>query len=175
MISKAILFFDSVSELFGKIAGWLTTVLMLLIIGDVVLRYLFNVSHVWVTELEWHIFALVFLLGAAYTLKHDAHVRVDLFYMHFSEKKKALVNILGVCFFLIPWCLVVIRASLRYATNSFRIHETSPDPGGLPALWFIKSMIVAAFILLLLQAISLLLKSAQVIKGTRGAVFPPLN
>ena len=133
MISKIVLAIDGVSELFGRIASWFTTILMLLIIGDVVLRYLFNVSHVWVTELEWHIFALVFLLGAAYTLRHDAHVRVDLFYTRFSEKKKALINLLGVCFFLIPWCLVVIRASVRYATNSYRIQETSPDPGGLPA------------------------------------------
>ena len=174
MITKVVLALDGASELFGKIASWLTSVLMLLIIGDVVLRYLFNVSHVWVTELEWHIFALIFLLGAAYTLRHDAHVRVDLFYAGFSEKKKAFINLLGVCLFLIPWCLVVIRASIRYATNSYLIQETSPDPGGLPALWIIKSMIVVAFILLLLQGVSLLLKSIQVINGTRDAVFPPL-
>ena len=156
----------------GKFAAWLTTILVIMIVLDVVLRYLFNVSHVWVTELEWHLFALIFLLGAAYTLRDDAHVRVDLFYANFAERKKAFVNIFGVLIFLIPWCLVVIRASFKYASNSFRIGETSPDAGGLPALWFIKSMMVLAFVLLLMQAVALLLRSIEVLRGKEESIFP---
>jgi TRAP-type mannitol/chloroaromatic compound transport system permease small subunit len=135
------------------------------------MRYFLNESHVWVSELECHLFAIIFLLGSAYTLQKDAHVRVDLFYTNFSEVRKAYVNLLGVIFFLIPWCLIVIRASFKYARNSYMISETSPDPGGLPALWIVKCFIVLSFVLLLLEALSLSIRSTQVILGSREAVF----
>ena len=165
----------NLSLLAGRLASWLTTILVLLICIDVFMRYSLNISHVWVTELETHFFALIFLLGAAYTLNKDAHVRVDLFYANVSERRKAIINFFGVLLFLIPWCLVVLRASFRYAQNSFRINETSPDPGGLPALWIIKFSIFFAFILLILEAIAVLIRSIQVLMGKRTAVFSESN
>ncbi|MBK8506344.1 MAG: TRAP transporter small permease subunit [Saprospiraceae bacterium] len=155
----------------GKVASWITTFLVFLICTDVFMRYFLNESHVWVSELECHLFAAVFLLGSAYALNKDAHVRVDLFYANFSELKKAYVNLFGVILFLIPWCLIVIRASFKYARNSYMINETSPDPGGLPALWIVKCLIVLSFVLLLLEALSLSIKSAEVILGRRVAIF----
>lgn len=171
-MASVISLINYLSRIFGQLASWGTTILVLLICGDVFMRYMLNISHVWMTELETHLFALIFLMGAAYTLNKDAHVRVDLFYSHFPEVKKAIVNFLGVLLFLIPWCLVVIRASFKYASNSFRINETSPDPGGLPALWMVKFMIVMAFAILLLEAFSLLLRSYLVIRGQQSSVFP---
>ncbi len=153
--------------------SWLTTALVLIIFVDVIVRYLFNASQAWITEFEWHLFAIIFLLGAAYTFKHDEHVRVDLFYTKFSEQTKAWINIVGISIFVIPWCLIVIRAAHKYASNSFRINEASPDPAGLPARWIIKFVIVIGFVLLLLQCLSILLRSVEVLRGRRQDIFPP--
>lgn len=172
MLERLHYFLDRIAFGAGRLASWFTSLLVLLICVDVFMRYSLNISHVWVTELEAHMFSLIFLLGAAYTLHKDAHVRVDLFYANFTERKKAMINLVGVLLFLIPWCLVVIRASARYAHNSFKIRETSPDPGGLPALWIVKYMIVLAFILLILEAADLSIRSIQVLRGSKPSVFP---
>lgn len=120
---------------------------------DVILRYLFSNTKTWIIELEWHLFALIFLIGAAITYQKDEHVRVDLFYADFSVKKKALVNLLGNIFFLIPWCMVVIYYGYNYGMNSWSFNEGSPNPGGLPARYIIKFSISIGFVLLLIQAI----------------------
>jgi TRAP-type mannitol/chloroaromatic compound transport system permease small subunit len=138
---------------FGQWSAWLNLVLVVLICVDVALRYIFNYSANWVIETEWHLFGLIFLLGSAYTLQEDKHVRVDLYYDTFSDRKKALVDILGAVFFLIPWSITGIVTCYKYASNSFYIREGSPNPDGLPALYIIKYVMVLAFILLLLQAL----------------------
>lgn len=166
---------DAFSGIVGTATSWLTTSLMLLICADVFIRYFLKASFVWMIELEVHMFSLIFLLGAAYTLREDAHVRVDLFYTNFSESRKALVNLAGIIVFLIPWCLIVMRTSMRYAQNSFKIRETSSDPGGLPALYIMKFMIVVAFFLLLVEALNLLLKCLLVLLGKRDQVFLKMN
>ena len=132
----------------------LNIALVVLICVDVLLRYFFNATQKWVIELEWHMFALIFLIGASYTFQKDKHVRVDVFYQNFSENKKMWVNLLGNIFFLIPWCLVIIYTSYKYANVSFSYLESSPDPGGLPARFIIKYAITFGFVLLLIQAIS---------------------
>lgn len=151
---------DSVNEYVGKATAWLTAFLTILICYNVAMRYMFSNSEAWRTELEWHIFALIFLLGAGYALKHDKHVRVDLFYANFSPKRKALVDLVGTIIFLIPWCLIIIFTSYEYAYNAWLIDEGSPD-GGLPARYLIKFAITLGMFLLLLQAIALSIKSFQ--------------
>lgn len=151
-------FLSWINERVGSTSAWLTGLLMLLVCFNVMMRYLFNNSEAWRTELEWHLFALIFLLGAGYALKHDKHVRVDLFYAKFSEKQKALVNFVGTLLFLIPWCLVIILAAYKYAHSSWLMNEGSPD-NGLPARYLIKFSICIGIGLLLLQAISLLFSS----------------
>jgi len=145
---------DGLNEWVGKSVAWLTTLLVVLVCFDVISRRLFSDTQAWVMELEWHLFALTFLLGAGYALKHNRHVRVDLFYAKFSKRDKALVNLVGHVLFLIPWCIVVGMAAGKYALTSYQILETSPDPGGLPALYPIKFAIVIGFMLLLLQALA---------------------
>ncbi len=132
---------------------------------DVFMRYFFASSKAWILELEWHLFALIFLLGASYALKEDKHVRVDVFYTNFSVKKKAIVNIMGTIFLLLPWCAVIIWKSSVYASSSFEVLEGSPQPGGLPARYLIKGAIAFAFLMLMLQGISLILKSIITIKS----------
>lgn len=142
------------NEVLGRLASWLTFVLVLLVCFDVTIRYLFNDTQAWIMELEWHLFALIFLLGAGYTLKHDHHVRVDLFYTKFCRRDKAWVNLAGAVLFLIPWCVIIIIYSFQYANTSFQIAEGSPDPGGLPARYLIKFAITFGVSLLLLQAVA---------------------
>ena len=165
MLKRIANLFSSINEFIGKTVAWLTTCLVVFMCFDVVRRYLFNETAVWITEMEWHLFALIFLLSAGYALKHDKHVRVDLFYANFSPKRKAWINLFGTIAFLIPWCLIIITSSYNYAHNSFMINESSPDPGGLPARYLIKFSITLGFILLLLQAIALLLESVSTIIG----------
>lgn len=157
-------FFDQTNETVGKGVAWLTTILMIVVCADVVVRYLFRTTAIWVTEVEWHLFALIFILGAGYAFKHDRHVRVDLFYSKFSLRDKAWVNLVGGLVFLIPWTLLIAYVSYKYAMVSFLIRETSPNPGGLPALYFIKFSMVVGLLLLFLQAVSSIIQSLLVLR-----------
>ena len=156
---------DSLNEFVGKVVAWLTALLVLLVCYDVITRYLLNDTSVWVMELEWHLFALIFLLGAAYALKHNKHVRVDVFYANFSERDKAWVNLVGGLLFLLPWCLLIIYWTFDYALLSYGVREGSPDPGGLPARYFIKFAIPVGISLLLLQNVSSIIKNVFVLKN----------
>lgn len=159
------------NERVGRAASWLTTALMLLVCVDVVIRYLFSDTQAWIIELEWHLFGLIFLLGAGYAFKHDRHVRVDVFYANFSERDKAWVNLIGGFIFLLPWAAVLAFVSFEYATIAYRIGEGSPDPGGLPARYFIKYAVTAGLGLLLLQGVASIIDSILVLSGypTNGA------
>lgn len=150
---------DTLIDKIGQFTQWFASILMLLVCVDVILRYTIGFSSAFLSELEWHIFSFFFLVGAAYTLKDNKHVRVDVFYARFSEKKKALVNLLGTLLFLIPFCIIIIKGGIPYTEFAFRLDEKSSDPGGLPARFVVKSFIVIGFGLLFLQGISLVLKS----------------
>ena len=147
----------------GNALSWTTTLMVVVIFIDVLLRYLFNFSFIWITEVEVYLFALCFLFGAGYTLKHDKHVRVDLFYDQWSPKRKAWVDLFGTVFFLFPWCIVAIIACWKYASFSYSFRESSAQPGGLPALYVLKFCLMLGFVFLLLQGISLAMKSLSTI------------
>ena len=152
-------FADGLNERVGSLIAWLTTLLVIVVCYDVFTRYLLKNSLVAVQELQWHLFALIFLIGAAYSLKHDKHVRVDVFYSRFSPTKQAWVNLIGSLLFLIPFCVIVIISSETFVANAFRIGEISPDPGGLPSRWVLKAAIPLGFILLLIQGLALACRS----------------
>ena len=155
-ISSAI---DRTIDQTGQLVSWISLILILLICVDVFMRYFLNTSKIWMVEMEWHLFSVLFLLGASYTLLHDKHVRVDLYYENYSHERKNIVNALGIITFVIPWCLIILTTSWDYAANSFSFSEGSPQPGGLPARYLVKSVIFLGFFLLLVQAISILIKS----------------
>ena len=157
---------NAVNELVGQVASWLTLILVVLVCFDVTTRYLFDDTATWIMELEWHLFAMIFLFGAGYAMKYDRHVRVDLFYEKFSPRDKAWINLLGAIIFLIPWCVVIIYVSYHYAYESYLINEGSPDPGGLPNRYIIKFAITIGISLLLLQAISTVASSSLILMGT---------
>ncbi len=156
---------DTLNEWVGKGVAWITLLLVLVVFADVVMRYLFNTSFVFTQELEWHVFAFIFLIGAGYTLLHDAHVRVDIIYQRLGVKGRAWINLIGVIFFLIPGCLLIIITSYHFASNAWSIMEGSPDPGGIPFRYVVKSLITIGFSLLLLQGISLGFHSLMQLTG----------
>lgn len=147
-------FLDRITERMGSGVSWLSTALVLVVCFDVLTRYLFNTTSSGLVELEWHIFAVLFLLSAGYTLKQDRHVRVDVFYSLMKPKTKAWINLSGLVFALIPFSLLVIYSSLPFIYHSYSLSEISSDPGGLPFRWLIKSMIPLGFSVLIIQAVS---------------------
>lgn len=156
---------DAFNGWVGRGVAWLSLVLVAVVFGDVVLRYVFDKSYVFAQELEWHIFAVIFLIGAGYTLFCDAHVRVDVIYQKLSPRAKAWVNLLGVIFFLIPGCLMVIITSWKFTHASWSVMEGSPDPGGIPYRFLIKGALPIGFMLLTLQGLSMGLHSLMQLLG----------
>lgn len=154
---------NRVIEFSGKAVAWLVLLLVILVGYDVTMRYLFNAGSITLQELEWHLFSLIFLIGAAYTFKHDGHVRLDVLYQSrfMNDQRRAWVNLFGDVFLLIPFCLLVIISSWPFIQQAFIHMEGSPDPGGLPYRWLIKSAIPAGFVLLILQGIADICKNIR--------------
>jgi TRAP-type mannitol/chloroaromatic compound transport system permease small subunit len=161
------------NEAVGRITAWLTSALVLLVSFDVVQRYFFKTTSVAFLDLEWHLFAMIFLLGAGYSLRHDQHVRVDVFYTRMSERQQAWVDLLGTLFFLLPFCVVMIYASFKYAFVSWSYNEGSADPGGLPARYVIKAMISIGFSLLFLQGLAMAIDAVAKIRKPKSPTDTP--
>ncbi|MDZ7750491.1 MAG: TRAP transporter small permease subunit [Gammaproteobacteria bacterium] len=165
-IARAI---DRLSEGTGRAVSWLVLLMVLLMVYDVGGRYLFNTGSVALQELEWHLFAALFLLGGAYTLKHDDHVRLDVIYQSrwMGPRRRAWVNLFGSLLLLMPFCALVIYSAMPFVTNAYGYNEGSPDPGGLPHRWLLKACIPLGFAMLMLQGISLALTSLNALLGPR--------
>ena len=150
---------DGLAEQTGKAVSWLALLLTLVTVYDATMRYGFRSGSVAIQEAEWHIFALIFLLSAAYTFKHDAHVRVDIFYARMSTRGKAFIDTAGALLFLLPFSFLVIYTSIGFVENSWAVSEGSGDPGGLPARYILKAMIPLGFGLLFVQGLNDLIKN----------------
>ncbi len=154
---------DTINEGIGRLSYWLVFFMVLVGVWNVLGRYIGrligqNLTSNALIEIQWYLFDLVFLLGAAYALKYNNHVRVDLFYKDLSPRRQALINFLGSVIFVIPFCGLIIYYSWSTIINSWKILEISPDPGGLPR-YPIKSVIIISMILLILQGISEAIKN----------------
>ena len=161
---------DRISDRFGRLVSWLVFSLVLLVSYDVAMRYLFNSGSIALQELEWHIFSLIFLLGAAYTLKHDEHVRLDLLYQSrfMNDYRRAWINLIGALCFLLPFCILIIISSWPFLEHSFIHAEGSPDPGGMSYRWLLKSAIPIGFSLLIIQGVANILKDLAYILDKRS-------
>ena len=165
ILKNIVRWIDWLNTWVGRFVAWATAVVVCVVFVDVVMRYAFKTSFVFTQELEWHLFAFIFLMGAGYTLLKDGHVRVDIFYQRMSPKVQAWINLVGVLLFLIPGCYLIISTSMHFVINSFSIMEGSPDPGGIPFRWVLKACIPAGFVLVFLQGISMGIKSLFTIVG----------
>lgn len=162
-------FIDAITEKIGHFTSWLVLVMVFVgvtnvILGEIGQRIQEKLTSNTLLEIQWHLFDIVFLLGAGYALKNNVHVRVDVLYKNWTSRQKALANFLGSVLFLIPFSAMIIYYSWQWTLNSWRIWEQPLNPGGLPPYW-IKSMIVIAFGLLILQGISQSIKSWAVFRG----------
>jgi TRAP-type mannitol/chloroaromatic compound transport system permease small subunit len=155
---------DSLSEATGRVIGWLTLAMVVTTFVIVVLRYLFNVGWISLQESVTWMHALVFSLGAAFALRRDGHVRVDIFYARMGPRGKAWVNLLGTLFLLLPTCAFILWVSWDYVATSWSLRESSAEAGGLPAIFLLKTAIVLMMVLLLLQGLALAIRSLLVLR-----------
>lgn len=161
---------DGLNERIGRFTYWLVLLMVLVGAYNALARYMDRYTGLGLSsnsyiELQWYLFSIVFLLGAAYALKHEAHVRVDVLYGRLGPRGQAWINIAGTVLFLIPFCLLMIVVSWPAVMNSWRVLEMSPDPGGLPR-YPIKTIIPIAFVLLILQGVSMLVRQVVVLRAS---------
>ncbi|EHV5550088.1 TRAP transporter small permease subunit [Vibrio vulnificus] len=160
---RNLIYIERLFNRFGDLLGWLSSVLFILLLAnvvyDVVMRYVFNDVSIAFQEMEWHLFSAVFLLGIPFALKAGGHVRVDLFYERLSHRAQAIIDLLGTVFFLFPFCLLVAWFGIDFAKESYALGETSGDPGGLPYRWVIKAIIPLSFVFMAVSGVGLLLHS----------------
>jgi TRAP-type mannitol/chloroaromatic compound transport system permease small subunit len=157
---------DRLSNATGKLVAWLTLLMVIVTCIIVVMRYVFDAGLIWMQESVIWMHGTVFMVGAAYTLLHEDHVRIDVFYRAMSERRRAWVDLIGVLIFLLPLCVLLAVMSYDFAAFSWSIHEASRESGGLPYPLFsiLKSVLVVMPIAVGLQGISLLLRSMAKIR-----------
>jgi TRAP-type mannitol/chloroaromatic compound transport system permease small subunit len=163
---------DSVIDRFsiatGHLVSWLTLAMVLVTFLIVILRYLFDVGFIWLQESVTWMHASVFMLGAAYTLQREEHVRVDIFYREMSERRRAFVNLFGVLLFLFPLCAFFVVSGFDYAAASWRVAEESRNSGGLPypAVPLLKSVLIIMPLALALQGTALIMRCLRSLRAT---------
>ena len=157
---------DRISISIGRITAWLTLAMVLVTFLIVIMRYVFDSGFIWLQESLVWMHAVVFMLGAAYTLQMEEHVRVDILYRDMSERRRAWVNFVGVILFVFPLCVFFIVTAFSYAGASWSLHEVSVNAGGLPypAIPLLKTVLIIMPVAVALQGLSLLLRSLQTIR-----------
>jgi TRAP-type mannitol/chloroaromatic compound transport system permease small subunit len=160
---------DAFTDRCGRLLAWLTLGMAVITALIVVLRYGFNIGSIMAQESVIYMHGALFLLGAGYALKAGAHVRVDIFYRNFDPRTKAWVNSLGGIVFLLPLCVFILVSSWDYVSESWGMRESSPEPGGIPAVYLLKSLLPLAAINLALQGVAEILRSALLLaQGETG-------
>ena len=165
VVVAAIGLIDRLTEIIGRVISWLTLIMVFLVVTVVVMRYFLEMGSIALQELVTYIHAMVFMLGIAFTLKRGGHVRVDIFYRDFPAQRKALVDLLGGLFFLLPVTLLIFVTSWDYVAASWAITETSAENNGLPFIYLLKTLMLIMPGMLLLQGIAEVLKSGLILSG----------
>jgi TRAP-type mannitol/chloroaromatic compound transport system permease small subunit len=145
---------DRVITFFGEISSWLWTILMLLIVYQVVRRYAFSKGSIMMEEMQWHLYAVGFMLGLAFTEIRERHVRVDVMAEHWPMRRRLWVEGLGIVLLLLPFAGFMVAFAVPFVLTSYQLNEVSAAPDGLPFRWILKSFIVTAFTLLFLAGLS---------------------
>jgi TRAP-type mannitol/chloroaromatic compound transport system permease small subunit len=158
---------DRISSITGKAAAWLTLFMVIVTFVVVIMRYVFDAGLIWVQESVVWMHAVVFMLGAAYTLRAEEHVRVDIFYRSMSERRRAWVDLIGVITFLLPLCAFLAWASFDFVTQSWSIGESSRESGGLPYPFvpLLKSVLLLMPLAVSLQGLSMFARSINTLRG----------
>ena len=159
---------DAFIDRIGRFSAWVVLAMVLLISGNTLARYFFSASTVWLQELEWHLLALTALWGVSVMQLRGAAVRVDLFYQHFGARTKLWIEFLTALLVMLPFSLFVSWLGWKFAAYSFSLKEVSPDPGGLPWRWAVKSLVVSGYALLAVVAVSTVIRSGARLAGVDG-------
>lgn len=157
---------DALIDRIGSLTAWLVLVLVLLVSGNTLARYFFNASTVWLQELEWHLLAVTALWGISIMQLRGTPVRVDLFYQHFSARTKLWIEFLTALLVMLPFALFICWLGWKFAAYSFSLAEVSPDPGGMPWRWAVKSLVVSGYALLAIVAVSTIIRTGARLAGT---------
>lgn len=165
MFERIILTLDAIGEQVGRAVSWLALAMVVITFTIVVLRYVFDIGWIAMQETVTYLHALVFMLGAAYTLKHDGHVRVDIFYRRLPLRGQAWVDLLGTLLLLLPVSGYIGWASWDYVAASWELREGSHEAGGLPGVFLLKSAIPVMALLMALQGIALAVRSLRILTG----------
>lgn len=156
---------ELVNEWIGRSVAWLTLIMVIVTFSVVVLRYGFDMGSIALQESIIYLHALNFMLGAAFTLKHDAHVRVDIFYQRMGPQGRAWVDLLGTLFLLLPVCGFIFWSSWGYVADAWAVREASGEAGGLPFVYLLKSILLLMPSLLILQGAAIIMTSGLTLQG----------
>lgn len=167
-------FIDALNDRVGRAVSWLTLGVVLVCFAVVVLRYAFSIGFVWMQDLYVWLHAAALTVGASYTLRHDHHVRVDIFYRPAGERYKAWTNLLGCALFILPLVAVVTYYNWNYLARSWALREASSNAGGMPGLFLVKSCLFAFLWLVGLQALSIMARSVLVLTRNQH-LLPPAH
>ena len=145
---------DRIITFFGEVSSWLWTILMLLIVYQVVRRYVFSKGSIMLEEMQWHLYAVGFMLGLAFTEIRERHVRIDALAEHWPWRRRLWMELAGIVFLLLPFAGFIAWFAVPFTVTAYQLHEVSAAPDGLPYRWVLKSFIVTAFVLLVLAGLS---------------------
>jgi TRAP-type mannitol/chloroaromatic compound transport system permease small subunit len=167
---------DRLNDGIGGVITWLSLFMILFGAYNAIARWAtrlagVNLSSNAFNELQWYAFSVIFLLGAAWGLRHDVHVRVDVLYARLRPRAQAWINLLGTVLFLLPFCVLMLWVSWPAVARSFAVREVSPDPGGLPR-WPIKGLLLVSFVLLFLQGLAVIVRQIDAIRTGAPAAEP---
>jgi TRAP-type mannitol/chloroaromatic compound transport system permease small subunit len=154
----------------GRLLAWLSLWMVLVTFLVVVLRYAFDLGWIAMQESVTYMHASLFMLAAAYTLQQGGHVRVDILYQRLSPRGRAWVDLLGTLLLLIPVCIYLVWSGWDYVAGSWSVREGSREAGGIPAVYLLKSLILALPVLLLLQGMAWTLRNGLFLAGVDGAL-----
>jgi TRAP-type mannitol/chloroaromatic compound transport system permease small subunit len=158
---------DRIIGFFGEIASALWLVLVLVIVAQVVARYVFGMGSIAMEELQWHLYAMGFMLGISFTEIRERNVRIDVLAENWKPRTRLWIEFVGIVLLLLPFCCVILIYAVPFFLSSFQLHEVSAAAGGLPYRWFLKSFIVTAFLLLALAAVGRLTRVWVALFGSR--------
>lgn len=156
---------ERISEVIGRSLSWLTVACVFVCFVVVVLRYAFNIGFIWTQEFYVWLHAIVFTGCAGYALKHDKHVRVDVFYARMSQRGRAWVNLFGATMMILPWMAVTVWLVWPWVAQSWSMRESSGMPDGMPAVYLLKAMLLVMAALLSLQAVAIAARSLRILRG----------
>jgi TRAP-type mannitol/chloroaromatic compound transport system permease small subunit len=160
---------DTLIDRIGRVTGWCSFAIVVVMAYNVLLRYLFRTGSVAMQELEWHLMAPICMLGLSYAILKDGHVQVDILFGRFAERVQHLIRFLSTVL-VVGVIAILLKLSIPYVMQSYNIGEQSPDPGGLTHRWVVKSMLPIGFALLLIQSIAAMLRALIAVLEPSAAV-----